>query len=488
MLRTRLWLILKSYIHRPMNSHISVNSFDTVCGWLFLAALVIAPAIFGGNVPLAWGLNAAVFGLLLSAYVSHKVVAGRPFPLDPARLVWPGVAFAIVVMWIALQAMPWTPIALHASDWMRASALLGQRLGGSISVNPSETLLAILRLTTAIAVFFLAAQFGRDGRWSRRIVGAIGVAAAINAIYAFVLRGSDPEWLRSVLPPTLFKTSQTPDFTGSFINKNHFAAYLGIGLICMWGLLLQGLRTAVGDRGLSGHRELIAKAAASLGHFARYSAFLIAITSALLLTGSRAVFLLVLLAMLLQTLFAARQSRTSSTITKVALTILVAGAIFALVNWGDLLGAKFSGSSSANDTESRFAVARIVLHAIAERPFTGFGYATFNDVFPVYRDETIGLTGTWREAHNSYLEATMGLGIPVAAILFAGLGWIAMRCLNGALYRQRDALAPSVACGAILIVGLHALVDFSIQIQGVALSLAALLGAGCAQSWSSRDT
>jgi len=41
-------------------------------------------------------------------------------------------------------------------------------------------------------------------------------------------------------------------------------------------------------------------------------------------------------------------------------------------------------------------------------------------------------------------------------------------------------------------VALHAFVDFSIQLQGVTLTFAALLGAGTAQSWSSqrqaRDT
>jgi hypothetical protein len=49
-------------------------------------------------------------------------------------------------------------------------------------------------------------------------------------------------------------------------------------------------------------------------------------------------------------------------------------------------------------------------------------------------------------------------------------------------------MASAVAVGATLIVGCHALVDFSIQLQGIALLYAALLGAGYAQSWTSRET
>jgi hypothetical protein len=37
-----------------------------------------------------------------------------------------------------------------------------------------------------------------------------------------------------------------------------------------------------------------------------------------------------------------------------------------------------------------------------------------------------------------------------------------------------------------VIVGLHAFVDFSLQIQAVALTWVALLEAGTAQSWSSK--
>jgi len=171
---------------------------------------------------------------------------------------------------------------------------------------------------------------------------------------------------------------------------------------------------------------------------------------------------------------------------RAALAVAALGIIVGLSTRGELVGARLAGSSTA-DYESRLSVAAITLRAIGDAPFTGYGYATFADVFPLYRDDSIPLWGRWTEAHNSYLEAMLGLGVPVALLLFTLLGLLVHRCLLGALQRKRDRLAPGVAVGASLIVGCHALVDASIQLQGIALTYAALLGAGTAQSWSSRE-
>ncbi len=52
--------------------------------------------------------------------------------------------------------------------------------------------------------------------------------------------------------------------------------------------------------------------------------------------------------------------------------------------------------------------------------------------------------------------------------------------------RQEHVTFPRVAVACASLVGVHAFVDFSLQIEAVALTFAALLGAGVAQSESSR--
>ena len=55
-------------------------------------------------------------------------------------------------------------------------------------------------------------------------------------------------------------------------------------------------------------------------------------------------------------------------------------------------------------------------------------------------------------------------------------------CLKGTLTRRRGWLYPFVASGAGVLVALHAVTDFSLLMPSVAMTVAAILGIGCAQS------
>jgi hypothetical protein len=57
------------------------------------------------------------------------------------------------------------------------------------------------------------------------------------------------------------------------------------------------------------------------------------------------------------------------------------------------------------------------------------------------------------------------------------------KCAKGARTRKRGATIPAIAASVSFLVGVHALVDFSLQIQAIALTYMAVLGAGVAQSF-----
>jgi O-antigen ligase len=454
----------------------------------FLVGLALSPLIFGGNVPLAWGVNALVFGLLLSLYAIPYLTPGRPWPVPLARFRLPAICFGGVLIWIAFQAQTWwVPDALAAPAWRRASELLGEPLAQAISVNPGATWLGLLRLATAAAVFLLALEIGRDVRWAGRIIATVAIAGALHAVYAMGLAAIGAKGAAMLLPSSLFNLRQDAALAGTFINRNHFAIYLGLSLLATWGLFLNNLRKGLSDHGYRGQREALAKGVRLMREVARFSVLMVPLTLALLMTGSRAGLFLTLAAMLVM-LVIERRAGKSSLAMKAALAVAVAGVIVALAARGDVVGAKLAGTNAAADLDSRLGVGAITLRAIAERPVIGHGYGTFANVFPVYRDDSISLHGKWLEAHNSFLEAILGLGLPMALLLFAGFAALVFQCISGAITRKRDRLASAVAVGATLIVACHALVDFSIQLQGVALSYAALLGAGYAQSWTSRET
>src|SRR5438046_3142825 len=132
------------------------------------------------------------------------------------------------------------------------------------------------------------------------------------------------------------------------------------------------------------------------------------------------------------------------------------------------------------------AVYLITLWSILDAPVLGHGYGTFIDVFPIYRDHSIGSIGVWEQAHNTYLEIFQGLGLVFGSMLVACVLLFMLRCVRGATTRQENVTVPRVVVSAACLVGVHALVDFSLQIQAVTLTFMAVLGAGVAQSESSR--
>ena len=89
-------------------------------------------------------------------------------------------------------------------------------------------------------------------------------------------------------------------------------------------------------------------------------------------------------------------------------------------------------------------------------------------------------------AHNTYLEVFQGLGLLFGSMLVASVVLLVLRCVKGAMTRQENETMPCVAAGVAFLLGVHSLVDFSLQIQAIAITFMALLGAGVAQSESSR--
>jgi O-antigen ligase len=133
----------------------------------------------------------------------------------------------------------------------------------------------------------------------------------------------------------------------------------------------------------------------------------------------------------------------------------------------------------------RPAVLIVTLKSILSAPLLGYGYGTFSAVFPMFRDDSVGNWGLWEKAHNTYLEIFQGLGVLFGAMLIACVVILVWKCVKGAWTRQRGATIPAVAASVSFLVGGHALIDFSIQLQAVTLTYIAVLGAGVAQSTNS---
>jgi O-antigen ligase len=161
--------------------------------------------------------------------------------------------------------------------------------------------------------------------------------------------------------------------------------------------------------------------------------------------------------------------------------LLVAATFLA---FGDVVAGKISQEGLRD--QNRMAVYTIIIRSIFDAPVLGYGYGTFADVFPMFRDQSISTWGKWQMAHDTYLEVLQGLGVVFGSMLMASVSLLVFRCIKGAGTRQMNETLPCVAASVAFLLGMHALVDFSLQMQATTITFMALLGVGVAQSESSR--
>jgi O-antigen ligase len=441
--------------------------------------LAWAPFWLGGDRLIPWGVNAVLFPGLTLLHEASLLARGRRHAVAARQIAAPIALFLVAALWAVAQTSPLASAAFAHPIWAMASDALGTALPATISVDPPATLRALMRLITAASVLWLSMQLCRDSSRALWLLQAVAAIVAAYAAYGIVLAVG----FGAAIP--LFDVPGSGGFIRStFVNRNSFATYAGLGLIVVVALTLRLYRHAVPDvEGVASYRfnQFIA-ATGRKGSLLIGAGLLILV--ALLGTASRggvlssAVGLFAVLALAL----ARRRRRRGDQIEAIA---FVAAAIaIAFVFFGDRFVGRIVASSL--DDVSRASVYAIAIHAIMDSPLLGFGYGTFADVFPMYRDQSIPPLNVWDLAHNTYLEVWLGLGLVFGAALMAAIVLLAWKCLAGAVNRQRDSLAPIVATGAALLTGVHALVDFSLQMQAVTLTFMALIGAGVAQSESSR--
>lgn len=443
----------------------------------FLVFLAQAPFWFGSNSPVSWGLNALAAGILVVGYELALFAGAKPHPVRIGRLAPEAAAFVLVVAWIAVQMSTWTPEAWHHPIWQMAAEALGTPIAGSITISPDLTFLALLRLMTAAAVFWLALQFGRDPLFAQRLVRAIAVIGVLYALYGV---------LSFMLTPNTIlifeKNTYLDSVTSTFINRNSYATYAGLTLIAALAVVFRDIAQA----GLTGNVRVgaarVIEAASGQAGLFLIAAFIIAV--ALMLTGSRAGISSSLLAVAVLMTFLGVRSRKRRTIALPLLILLLLGVVAAIYSFGDTYLERLE--SADIEASDRLAVYALTWRSILDSPLLGFGYGTFSEIFPMYRDSTVGPWGVWDKAHNTYLELFQGLGLVGGALLVGLVLSLVGRCAIATVRRTRHATAPLVATAASFVVGVHSFADFSLQIQAVALTWTALLGIGVAQSWSSR--
>jgi O-antigen ligase len=450
---------------------------------LFMAVIVLAPLPLGANRPWSWSLLAALIGLLCASWPLMALV-DRSAPWVKLRHVAvPLLGFAGVIGWAWAQTMPIWPAAWADPLWLEAQRQLAGEIPdrAPLAIDIHAATAGIIRLLCYGGVMWLALQHGRS-RWrAQRMVEMLALAGGAYALYGLMVFLAGNETILMMA-----KWAYPDSLTSTFVNRNNFATYAGLTLLCAMVALMQRLPAPVRLRTVALH---IGRPTALYGMAA------LLLLLALIASGSRAGSAATLLGLI--TLFfmrrAVREQPGPARWPFLAAAAAAAGLMVALA-----LGLLLGTGALDGDFADRQRVYRLTLGLIGEQPWLGHGLGSFAARFASARPAD--LPHVWTEAHNSYLELAFDLGIPAMLLMMAVVTWLLVRCVHGGASRQRDALYPLLGIATSLLVGFHSLFDFSLQIPAVTVTWITIMGMAVAQSWrhdpspvskrssSSRDT
>lgn len=451
----------------------------TVIFRILLALVLLAPIPFGAYRPWAWSLLGSLTGILLAAW-AVAVFRGRTHVNLPLRHLWFVILpFLAALVWAMLQTWVGMPTGWHHPLWADVDRVLGAGMGrpaitGSVSIDPEMTFNAILRLLTYSGIFLLTAQLCRNRARARTGLLAVILAQLCYAAYGLILHFSGVElilWFE--------KWAYVGDLTSTFVNRNAYAAYAGMGMVCCIGLFINALKHMSARRGrMFDMAETI---------FIRAIPYLMAamvIGVALLLSRSRAATVATGAALLIMVLCAlwAHLVRLR-TAAACALAVLIIG-FSALLLGGEGVAQRFSDGITDRTREEIY---RLGLAAVEDSPLVGHGLGAFEPAFRIYRDSSLTADPIIDLAHNVHLETLMDMGLVGAGLLYLSFAAIFVICAWGLRNRQRDQIYPIVALSCATLIAGHGFVDFSAQMPAIAMTLAFLLGIGYAQSWQTRS-
>lgn len=442
----------------------------TIARGLFGLALLV-PMLTSGGVE--YGPLCAI-GLLVSA--SAVLVCRRP--LASPHIGWiAAVALTCLAGLLAvefLQSLRFVDNAAAHPAWTAVAEFVGP-VGRAISVAPETTRADLVAWSPLLAFVAALHLYNRTSEAFRliRSLSALNIAVTVVGLVQFVF-----------FPDSLgfgAKEHYQGSLTGLYVNRNSAGTFFGLGIVIDLGLIAFHLReTSPANlvRRIVGGRRLTAeeRKAAYLAGFTLLQVLALGATQS---RGAAAATFIAILALVASL---APRHRVSAARPHTPLPagwkrLLLAGC---LASAGAVLAAQEAvyRMSAQSVDEARLCTYASAWHAVVDSWPWGHGFGSFQQVFPAYRAwQCAGIDGIWDAAHNSYLEGALGLGLTFVIAVATAIAVLAWVLWNGLRQRRRHRFAPAVGIASLILVGLHSLVDFSMQVPGNALFVAALLAA-----------
>jgi O-antigen ligase len=428
--------------------------------------LIVSPLPFGAVQPWAvLGLEiwaACLAGFSVWILRSDGALANRAQRL----LVFAGLLLGIGVFQLIPAFQSWTRVFASRTQGARSAVGGLVQNGGMdiapLSLEPPASVDALLRLATYVMIGVSAAVAIRKKEHLRQAAVVIAMCGALNALYG------SAEYL-SGHQHVLWHDMRigSDEASGTFINRNHFAAYLAMTLPMALGLVLGRSRRGDGSRHW---RERILELTGPAGLITVSAGVAIGlIWIGVILSYSRAGLAVALFvtAIVLAANYGGWRRRA-------IVALLIVPVAWLLLQDVRAPGERFvTNAPEISSFGGRLPVWESSVRIIDDYPVLGTGFGTFESAFVRYRPP--GLDYRWDFAHNDWLQFFVEGGLVGGGAALAVL-WM---CLGPGRWASEGGRPALLFCGTSAIAGIavQSLVDFGWRIPAVAVLTAFLIGA-----------
>jgi O-antigen ligase len=349
----------------------------------------------------------------------------NPFAGGPSSAVQPWLASALCASFL-FAFRGWRRPSFPLSLWIAAAALAG----ACVALPSLEAVSLFASLGVVLAMAGTTAAAPRDA-FVRAIALAWLISACANGLFALLQYFG----LADALVPWVSSASIGEAF-GNLRQRNQLATHMAIGLGALLWFVRQGWRWR---RAIAPLAVLAAGSAASASR-----------------TG--ALEWLVLVALI--AIWRSPRWREQLAVGVAGLAIYVGSAVLLPFVLEQALGVTgpsvFARFVSELGCSSRRVLWSNVLHLIAQRPWSGWGwgeldYAHYMTLYPGER-----FCDILDNAHSLPLHLAVELGVPVAVVACAGLAWAFVRI---APWREQDA-ARQLGIVVAAVILLHSLLEY----------------------------
>jgi O-antigen ligase len=315
------------------------------------------------------------------------------------------------------------------------------------------------RFLFLVIVFTIALLVGSYESSARIFFQALLISGAIGLSITFFTA------TRNGVPSTTFHS-----YTHGFVNANNAAAYAGIMLLVTLAQAARFFRMPSRNfyKSILNFIDGLSMGSITNGVFLAFS--LLLVLAGLFMTGSRAG---ILLAILCGTVFcncvllrADVQAHMRKWLVVCALGAMAPILVWSFMNFGQVIMNKLATNGVSGN--SRLDIYAATLPMIGDYAWLGSGIGSFPAIFQQYRPENISSDGIIDKAHNSYLEFAAEMGIPALLVLLVLMGWFGLQLYRGFRDRKERYITPALGLSVWLLGGLYSLVDFPLQVPGLA--------------------